>query len=187
MGFSLSWIAVKGHSAQEVQAALGVRLTGEREDFPESDLSGAQLSTGLYLIVFNRKELTAAKLSKYSSYFDLIYGFVEEHVMYSAVAAWQGGKELWSVIHDAQKGILHLEVNGTPPTNFVAIRDRLTAEQKNEDPQEPEVDHIFDIPVELAKELTGYRYDQDIDSVGPGAFEVLEPVKKSWLATLFSE
>ena len=185
MGFALSWIAVKGHSAQGVQAALGVRPTGKREELPESDLTGAQLSTELYLVVFNREELPPAKLSEYSSSFELIYGFVEEHVMYCTVAAWQSGKELWSVVHDAQEGILHLAVNGTPPTSFAAIRDRLVADQKIEDSQNPKVDHIFDIPVELAKELTGYRYDRDIERSGTAAFEVLEPVKTSWLGKLF--
>ena len=181
MGFSLSWIAIKGHSPHEVHTTMGARSTGRREDFPESRLSAAQLPNGFYLVVFDREELAPAKLRQFSSKFDLLYGFVEEHVMYSSVAAWHRGEQLWSVVHDAQKDILHLEVNGSPPANFAAIRDRLIAQQLREDPQKPEVDYVFDIPVELAKELTTYRYDHDIEGMGPGAFEILECIKKSEL------
>lgn len=184
MGFSLSWIAARGHSPQVVRAAIGLRPTGRHEDFPESHISAAQLPNGLYLVVFDRQELTSSQLSQYSSKFDLFCGFVEEHVMCSSVAEWQRGIELWSVIHDAQKGILNLEVKGIPPANLAAIRDGLFAEQKDEDPQQPEVDHIFDIAVELAKELTGYRYDRDIEGVGSGAFEILEFIKRSAFSKL---
>lgn len=43
---------------------------------------------------------------------------------------------------------------------FEAIQHRLKEEQKLEDEDRAEVDFIFDIPVELAAELTGFRYDQ---------------------------
>ena len=50
------------------------------------------------------------------------------------------------------------------------------AQQNAEGVEGPEVDHVFDVPVEVAKELTGFRYDQDIDGIDHGAFEVLERV-----------
>ena len=123
-------------------------------------------------MLFKRKELSRRTLGKFSETFPLLYGFVEEHVMFSTVAAWESGKEVWSIMHDAQKGILDLKVKGTPPGNFTAIRDRLLAQQNTEGVEEPEVDHVFDIPVEVAKELTGW----DIDATNQGAFEVLERV-----------
>ena len=176
MGVSLSWIAVKGFNPQAVNTTLGLRPTGAKEDFPESRLNAAQLPTGFYLVIFNREELSAGTLRKFSEEFPLLYGFMEEHVMFSTVAAWESGKEIWSIVHDAQKNILDLEVKGTPPESFTKIRDRLMAQQHAEGVEEPEVDHIFDVPVEVAKELTGFRYDQDIDGINQGAFEVLERV-----------
>jgi len=176
MGSSLSWIAVKGRTSQAVNTALGLLPTGNKEDFPESNLSAAQLPTGFYLVVFNRDELSSGMLEKFSQAFPLLYGFVEEHVMFSTVAAWEDGKEVWSIVHDAQKGILDLEVKGTPPENFTAIRDRLLAQQNDEGVEDPEVDHVFDIPVDVAKELVGFRYDCEIDGMNHGAFEVLKRV-----------
>jgi hypothetical protein len=179
MGVSFSWIAINGRSPQEIHAAIGARATGGREEFYRSNLTATELPHGFYLVIFKKEELSSAKLRKYSTAFDLLYGFVEEHVMYSAVAAWSNGEEVWSVAHDAQEGVFHLKVKGSPPAGFVAIRDRLIAEQNGEDPANPEVDHVFDIPVELGRELTGYRHDQDVQNVKAGAFEVLEPIGKS--------
>ncbi len=182
MGVSLSWIAVKGHSPEEVHEVLGARPTGRHEDFYRSPFSAVELPNGFFLVLFKKKELKPAELKTYSLKFDLLYCFVEEHVMYSAVGAWAMGKELWSVVHDAQEGILHLKVNGSPPAVFGAIRDRLIAQQKSEDMKDPEVDHVFEIPVALAKEMTGYRYDQESEGLGPGALEVLELIQKKGLA-----
>jgi hypothetical protein len=113
MGVSLSWIAVKGWPPQAINATLGLRSTGAEEGFLESSLSAAQLPTGFYLVLFKQHELSRGKLRKFSESFPLLYGFVEEHVMFSTVAAWEEGKEVWSIAHDAQKGISDLEVKGT--------------------------------------------------------------------------
>jgi hypothetical protein len=179
MGLSLSWVATKTASPQEVLAAMELRPTGKKEDFPKSRLSAAQLSNGFYVVKFSRKELRQSKLKEFSRAFDLLYGFVEEHVMCSTVASWHNGKEIWSVAHDAQEGVMHLVEKGSLPTGLAAIRDRLFTEQKSRGQED--VDCIFDIPVELAAEITGYRYDQDIEGLGSYAFEVLEPVKQSML------
>ena len=76
----------------------------------------------------------------------------------------------WSVIHDCQKGKRHLDVQGEPPPEFTAIRDALLSKSK------PGVDYIFDIPVETAKSVTGYRHDEDVPGLSGDIFEVLENV-----------
>jgi hypothetical protein len=45
---------------------------------------------------------------------------------------------------------------------------------------EEDVDHISDIPIELARELTGFRHDQELPGGGDEPFEALETVKKKW-------
>jgi hypothetical protein len=175
MGFSGSWIGVRGLSPEQVNTALQLRPSGSREDVPESDHSGAQLPNGFYLVVFLRKELSREFLSRISAAFPLIYGFAEEHVMYSTAAWWQEGREVWSVIHDAQQGIMHLDVRGTPPLPYPAIRESLFAEQAQAGGRDAGVDYIFDIPIDLAYEITGFRYDQDVQETGKNGFEVLEP------------
>jgi hypothetical protein len=92
MGFSGSWIAVREVSPERVNATLRLRPSGLWQDLPESDCTGAQLPSGFYLVVFLRKELSRNFLSTISAAFPLVYGFAEEHVMYSALASWQERK-----------------------------------------------------------------------------------------------
>jgi len=187
MGFSGSWVAVRGISPEQVNAALELRPSGLRQAQPESDRSGAQLPSGFYLVVFLRKELSRDFLSRISAVFPLLYGLAEEHVMYSAVASWQEGKELWSVLHDAQEGMMHLDVRGTPPAPYPTIRERLFAEQEIEGGSDADVDYVFDIPIILAHELTGFRYDQDVQGMEKSGFEILHPESKPGiLKRLFS-
>lgn len=93
--------------------------------------------------------------------------------MNSYTCGWEGGAELWSVLHDAQQGITHLEVSGTPPAELGPIRDRLLRQQVGV----AETDHVFDVPVELFVALGGVRYDQDIPGAGPDPWEILDRVE----------
>jgi hypothetical protein len=88
---------------------------------------------------------------------EVIACFVEEHVMVSRAAGWKNGQQIWSVTHDAQESDRHLKVEGEPPVGFAAIRDRLTKQQEEDDG----ADFIFNIPVDLAKELTGYTHEEE--------------------------
>ena len=76
--------------------------------------------------------------------------------MVSSAANWKDGVQVWSVTHDTQQGDRHLDVQGALPVAFPAIRDRLTEEQQKDDG----VDFIFNIPVDLAKEMTGYSHEE---------------------------
>ena len=75
--------------------------------------------------------------------------------MVSRAAGWKNGEQIWWVTHDAQVGDDHLDVDGQLPACFVAIRDRLTKRQEEDDG----ADFIFNIPVDLAKHLTGYSHE----------------------------
>ncbi len=190
MGFSMSWAAVRGGTPQAVHGALALRGTGKREEIPESDITGAELPGGWYMVASNRDGLRLtedAALGRLSRVGEVVMCFVEEHVMCSFAACWRDGQLIWSVYHDSggRKGIECLEVKGQPPTSFAAIRDRLFAEQSAAGGKKAGVDYILDIPVELAHSLTGYRHDHDIPGMPKDAFEVLvstrtTPERRSW-------
>src|ERR1051325_12098610 len=109
MGYSLSWLAVRGKSSDAVRDALGFRPTGEREEFPESDLAAAEIPNGWYLIVSNRSERVAAddalqRLTAPGA--EAVTCFVEEHVMFSQAAGWKDGRNNSAVVpkcHDEQR------------------------------------------------------------------------------------
>jgi len=174
MGYAISWLAVKGKPAQEIREALGFRPTGEREEIPESEFSAVEMPNGWYLIVRNNYSAPVAsdeairKLS--ASGCESVTCSVEEHVMVSTATGWENGRMKWSIVHDCDKGKRHLDVQGDLPPGFAAIRDTLLSKSK------PDVDYIFDIPVETAKSVTGYRYDGDVPGLSGDVFQVLEPV-----------
>lgn len=77
MGFSLSWLAVRGKEAAAVRRVLGVRRTGQREDVPDSPLLGADLPNGWYLVLANGCVLEESQpLSELSSGGEVVTCFV---------------------------------------------------------------------------------------------------------------
>ena len=181
--------------AKAVHAALNLRPTGQRQRsflrpearrssiFPfyrrSKSLCGATLPTGWSVLTADHWALEDGELPVVSRLGEAIYCFVEEHVMESIASGWQDGKEVWFISHDCQINANHLEVRGNLPPVFTSIRDKHLEKQASE--SEEDVDHIFDIPVELARELTGFRHDQEISGAPDEPFEVLEAMKrKKW-------
>jgi hypothetical protein len=175
MGYSLSWLAVRGKAPEALLAQLGLTGTGTREDVQESEFVGAQLVNGWYVVVNDRdvRFIQDAVLAQVSAGCEAVTCFVEEHVMHSAATGWRNGEQMWAVQHDAQQGIDHLIEEGRPPAEVAAIRDTQRAKQASAG---RDVDYIFDVPIELAYALTRFRHDQDLGAAAVHAepFEILE-------------
>lgn len=95
--------------------------------------------------------------------------------MLSGASGLKDGRTLWTVHHNAQRGELHLEVEGIPAPALERIREAQVAKQKAASRENIGVDYLFDIPVELARELTGFRHDENIPGMSRKVFEILEP------------
>lgn len=86
MGFSIRWIAIRDEKLSEINSVLGFEKIVEVETFPESDISGTDLSNGWCHIQFNEfdnpfiKENSLKLISKNTT---VIVCQVEEHVMHS--------------------------------------------------------------------------------------------------------
>ncbi|MHC3994179.1 hypothetical protein ACXWTF_05075 [Thiomicrolovo sp. ZZH C-3] len=161
MGFSISWIAVKDKTLDHVIEVLDLEKTGEIEEFPESEISGANLSNNwchIQFNYFNNPLLKKDLLKKLSQDTTVIFCQVEEHVMYSKACCWENGSFHWAVEHDAQQDLRHIDELGNVPGNFEAIRKQLFEEQ---DQGDEDVDYIFDAPIELAASITTVRHDMD--------------------------
>jgi hypothetical protein len=194
MGFSLSWAAVRGVTPSSVQELLSLQGTGSTKEIPESDIAAAQLPGEWYIVVSQHDLLEFTKektLEKLSILGEVIACSVEEHVMSSFAAGWRNGHCSWSVYHDCngREGIYQLDVNGEPPSALAEIRDRLRSKQEAAGGKKAGVDYIFDVPVELARSVTGYRHDQNIPGLQGIKFEVLvrnQPgPKQPWFKKLF--
>jgi hypothetical protein len=176
MGYSQSWLAVRGKPRPTVLDELGLRATGTREQIAESPIVGTELPTGWYLVVTDRSghRLTRdSMLQKLSAGCEIVTGDVEEHVMVSVATGWMDGQKLWSVVHDGQRDMQHLDAQGDMPVAFANIRDGLRSEQQEAGGSKSDVDYIFDVPVELARTLTGYRHDTRISGADDRHFEIL--------------
>jgi hypothetical protein len=188
MGFSLSWIAVKGKSTPEILRELGLRATGERASAGEQPFVGAS-NNAWYLIVADGAEhpvLRLEILERLSIGCEVMTCTVEEHVMFSRSTGWRNGQSLWAVTHRGEVGPTGIEEEGTPPSEYAPIRDRLLQRQQDEGGEAADVDYLFDIPVALVHAFVGYKHDELKTNFSE--FEVLEsdaPKKKSWLGRLF--
>ena len=80
----------------------------------------------------------------------------------------------WSLTHDAQQGRDHLEAQGELPPAFSSILSQSKAKQHDADANVQGVDFIFDVPVELAQSLVGYRHDRDILGLSGKVFSALD-------------
>jgi hypothetical protein len=185
MGWSLSWLAFRDISRETILNLLNLRSTGTRDSVSHGRIGYLEIPNGWKLILFDHKEFGDKELNLLSHRNDLVYCFVEEHVMFSKAAAWAAGNEVWSVIHASEVGISDLQIKGSPPAIFERIRTAQFAEQKKEEESSEQVDHIFEIPVLLAQEVTGFRYDQDIPGVWEDEAEILEAAKRPFLNRLF--
>jgi len=153
MGASLSWFAVRAKAPEAVLQDFGLKNVGN--EYRETPFCGGKLPSGWFLVIHGRHEFTNDEVRRLSRGCEVIACFVEEHVMVSRTAGWRDGEQVWSVTHDAQEGDGHLDIQGEPPAGFAAIRDRLTRQQEKDNG----ADFIFSIPVDLAKEITGYSHE----------------------------
>jgi hypothetical protein len=154
MGASLSWFAFRGKTPEAVLREFGLKNVGK--DYRKTPFCGGALPSGWYLLIRGRHEFTNDEVRRLSRGCEVVACFVEEHVGVSRAAMWKDAEQVWSVTHDAQEGDEHLHVEGQPPTALSSIRERLTRQQE----EEGDCDFIFGIPVDLAKEITGYSHDE---------------------------
>ncbi len=174
MGFSISWIAVQGKSKAAVLAELGLRETGKCEAVSDWPVAGVQLSERWYLLFLNdvlHPYTEHATLSTLSNGCIVIACQAEEHVMASAVYAYQDGVKQWDVTHEAEKGPSHLSEHGQLPFTYASVKESLLEKQKSGDAANEGVDYVWEIPVTLAYEVVGFRHDSaKLKNGGEAAF-----------------
>ena len=190
MGFAISWLAVSGKEPQRVLHELNLTRTGKSEEFPESLLTCTSLQGGWFLIFaysFDSPLVSEQALSNLSAGCNVVSCQVEEHVMFSSATCHANGARAWHVEHNAQEDIYHLVSSGDVPPAFNDIYASLKKEQDAAGGTEADVDYLHDVPVALAKAITSFRHDEDIQGAdGAEPFEVLQqeqltaPAKPWW-------
>lgn len=178
MGFAISWLAVRGKAPEAAFQELGVSSTGAHAEIPESAINAAPLPDDWHLLFINEfgsPYVSDNRLHVLSRNCEVVACVVEEHVMFSRAQYWKDGRRLWEITHEAQDNILNLTVDGEPPPRFEAVRETAMQAQMAEGVANAEVDFIFDVPLILAKELTGFKHDEANAAYAGANFTVLSP------------
>lgn len=160
-----SWIAIQGIPKEEALARMEFRDTGDAADMSEvlakDERLVADLPDGWFLVYSDDSYLTIEhNLKELSSGCRVVVFDVVESVNVVQVQCFENGEAVWDVTYDGMSGPADVDVDGSPPEGFTAIRDRCTREQQAAGP-DADVDYMFSIPVETAAlALRGFRYDQ---------------------------
>lgn len=183
MGYSLSWTAVNGRSPVDVHRLLGVKSTGKSGSYGEHPLVGRRLPNGWYIVIADSSDDRIVHkdiLAQLSEGGRAIACSLEEHVMASSCASWEDGKKTWSVEHESERGVFDVKTTGKVPESFPELKERLIGEQEGEGGEKAEVDMLFDLPLELAKQYTGFKHDEEAEDAADEEYEILDagPMQK---------
>jgi hypothetical protein len=189
MGRSLAWLVIDSSDIDGIAAELGVKRTGKAGALADFRLTVCSLSDGRALIVSNNCDeplfsgKRAAQLSRRGR---VVWAAMEEHVMFSASAAWASGRRLWAVTHKSEESTRHLAVTGKVTSDFAALKQAAFDEQDREDGSAAEVDHVFDLPLQYARAQTGLDVEENF-GVAERGFEQLDVGfwKRGWRATFW--
>lgn len=147
-----SWLAIRGKDAASVRPDLAV----DGGEVVETELPG-----GWKLWLADNADFAdAAPHATLSAGCELITCAADERLMYSSISGWRDGVRQYYIVHDGQFGIQHIHVEGEPPPEFFPIYNRLSVDQAEAGGLSITVDHVYEVPLALAKALTGYRHDE---------------------------
>lgn len=187
MGFSLTWLGVRGLEPDVALGRLLLSPTGRSTGYAEHPLSSLSLSNGWLLILADgcdHRIIKAESLARLSAACEVIACSIEEHVMSSSSEYWADGRSVWRVEHDAQESARHISARGELPNDFEELRQQVQIKQDEEDRAAAEVDFFFEVPLLLAQARTGFKHDEPSPEINGAAFEELRdlapPVKAWW-------
>lgn len=93
--------------------------------------------------------------------------------MFSSAEQWVDGTMLWRAEHVGENGLINLKTSGVLPPTFQAMVDAQAAKQQAEGGETANVDHYFDIPLNAAKTIIGFKHDEEVLGVKYDNFELL--------------
>lgn len=183
MGFSLSWVAVKGKSLEQVLPILELEPTGEHLEEAEAAFCATTLKNGWSIVIcddvqtplFDQTTLQTLAANNGQA----VWCMVEEHVMYSAAHAYSNGQKTWSVEYSGEHGIAEVDCTGDVPAEFERILADLQNQQTQAGGTQADVDYIHDAAIALAHAITDFRHDEEIDHNAEKPFAVLRPTGQS--------
>ncbi len=148
--------------------ALGLADTGERARLSPvpapAKFASFELDGWRFVISADHRFASRERVVAVSQGGAAIGAYLEEHVMLSGAFGASGGALVWSVQHDCDHGLEHLDVWGEPPAALAGIRRALLDQLRNDE----DTDYVFEAPINLAAEICGFNpntFERELDIV----------------------
>lgn len=181
MGISFAWTAVEALPPAEALSRLSLGATGQTCAFPFDAVASHVLPEQWFLVAAgrcNHRIIGPESMSELSKGCDAVACAIEEHVNFSMAELWRDGVRVWQVEYSAERTSDPLHWSGTLPDRFHTLHT--AAEPDDSD----KLDGIFlmDIPLIMAKEVAGYRHDEDDPGFDTTPFQLLTDLRprKPW-------
>ncbi|MDO9198493.1 hypothetical protein [Rhodoferax sp.] len=181
MGISLSWVAVEALPADDALSRLSLARTAKSCAYPFKGVAGHALPNNWFLVAAGRCDHrigNAASMSALSKGCRAISCAIEEHVNFASTELWQDGARVWHVQHQGDEDSENISSEGKVPQRF----HELLATVEPDDSETLDGHFHMDIPLILAKELSGFRHDDSNPEFDGTPFEELADLqaKRSW-------
>jgi len=174
MGFRCSFV-VSRTEPNALLEALGFQTIGEAEEMPDAGRWCTKLIHTGWTVIFAHDFALPAEVQDQVarlSQIDLQYiGILSETSMSISLSRYADGKEDWAIDWAGEQGfqLKNLSARGNlPPAYEIKKADAVEAQTADN-----EVDYIFDVPVALLSEETGFRYDDWMEPDGVDTFRLL--------------
>lgn len=181
MGFRICYLASKA-SPEKLAEALSLALGDRQTEMPDGQWWIARLIQGGWTILWSENEdfgrNTIAQVSELSKQYETYVCEVNEQVMWCSAEFWKDGQQIWKITHAGDGGdIFDLSETGVFPEGFSELKQMHSLAQQNDCEG---VDHIFEIPLDLAALAFGFRHENYLEKSDVESFvTVFAPKKKS--------
>jgi hypothetical protein len=158
VGFSTSWFGFRGCGIKEVAALVGREVGSSSEDFdaPINAFCSDKNWGFIILDCCTFPNPPDSDLSVFSQGKEMVVVHIEEHTMFARAELWSDGNNIWRIWHSGDENVMDLHTTGDLPTSFEPLKQQAFSRQV----KESDVDCVFDLPLDLAAELTGFRHDE---------------------------
>lgn len=181
MGISLSWVAVEALSAEEALSRLSLGRTATSCAFPFKGVGCHALTANWFLVVAGRCDhriASAPSLVALSAGCRAVTCAIEEHVNFASAELWRDGRRIWRVEHQGDEDPENMSSEGQLPQQFHLLLKTVECQ----DSESLDGHFHMDIPLLLAKEITGFRHDEVNAAFDDAPFEELTDLaaKRRW-------
>jgi len=176
MGISLSWVAVEALPADEALLRLSLAKMAKECAYPFKGAASHALPNDWFLVAAqgcDHRISSKASMSVLSKGCQAVACAIEEHVNFASTEFWQDGVRVWHVQHQGDEDSENISFQGAVPQRFHDLLDTV----EPEDSENPDGHFHMDIPLILAKELSGYRHDESNAEFDNIPFEELADLK----------